>query len=159
MFTLNSTGLTKSALRTAASPAGAPRRFLHPGRGLLALFLLLGLPLAAQSPGLPRAYPHSAPGAGDADSDSAVDARMEAKRIQTLNVIRQKSMVSDADKLLQLARELNDDAIAGGTTMSAPVRMRKAAEIEKLARNVRDKMTFAIGAPTEPDAPSAEWQR
>lgn len=85
---------------------------------------------------------------------------MEARRIATLNLIRQKSMVSDADKLLQLARELNDDAVAGGTKMSATERMRKAAEIEKLAKNVKDKMTYAIGGPSEVNGLSLDvWQR
>jgi hypothetical protein len=68
-------------------------------------------------------------------------------------------MVSDADKLLKLAQELNADADAGGTILSPAQRMQKAAEIEKLARNVKEKMTYAIGAPQELTGPFAAWQR
>jgi hypothetical protein len=87
-----------------------------------------------------------------------VDARMEARRFTALNQMRQKSMKSDAEKLLRLAQELNDDA-GGSGTLSSAERMRKAAEIEKLAKGVKEKMTYAIGAPTEIPGPFAIYQR
>jgi len=130
---------------------------------MLAMLLLLGLPIAAQSPGI---LPQGAQDTGSGiqrDSESlgaaGIDARMEARRIAALNQQRQHQMVSDADKLLKLAEELNADADAGGTILSPAERMQKAAEIEKLARNVKEKMTYAIGAPQELTGPFAAWQR
>lgn len=76
-----------------------------------------------------------------------------------LNQERQQQMVSDADKLLKLAKELNADADAGGTILSPAQRVQKAEEIEKLAKKVKDKMTFAIGAPQDLMGPFAAWQR
>jgi hypothetical protein len=73
---------------------------------------------------------------------------MDAKRIGVLNRMRQKSIVDDTTKLLILARQLNADS----ATLSDSERMHKAAEIEKLAKSVKDKMSYAIG--DNPVAPS-----
>jgi hypothetical protein len=130
--------------------------------GILAVAILLALPLAAQSPGVPANGVPTIDGQGKqhtAEPSGALDARMEARRIAQLNRIRQKDMVSDAEKLLRLARELNADANSGGAIMSSAERMHKAAEIEKLAKNVKDKMTYAIGAPQDVAGPFAAWQR
>jgi len=136
---------------------------MHGTRRVLALIVLLGLPVAAQSPGMPPAV--QTPGGGplrgtDArDSDGGLSANMEAKRIAQLNAARRKSMVSDADKLLQLARELHDDADAGGTKMSGAERLHKAAEIEKLAKDVKSKMVFSVGGPDPFGGTFTIWQR
>src|SRR6185437_16325277 len=81
----------------AAAGRGRPRH-------MLAMLLLLGLPIAAQSPGI---LPQGAQDTGSGiqrDSESlgaaGIDARMEARRIAALNQQRQHQMVSDADKLL-----------------------------------------------------------
>ena len=66
---------------------------------------------------------------------------MQAKRIKALNQMRHKAMVDDAAKLLVLAKELNDET----TNLSSADRVRKATEIEKLAKSVKDKMTYAVG--------------
>jgi hypothetical protein len=130
---------------------------------LLSLILLLGLPVAAQSPGMPPGVqtPGGGPtrGAGASDSDGGLNMHMEAKRIAALNTARQKSMMSDADKLLQLARELQDDAFSGGTKMSDTERLHKAAEIEKLAKDVKSKMVFAIGNSDPFGGSFGAWQR
>ncbi len=150
-------------LETGMARHGRARAGEHVPRQMLAILLLLGLPVAAQSPGMP---PQSAPNTGgimQRDSDGLgapdIDARMEARRLVALNQQRQHQMVSDAGKLLKLAQELSADADAGGTILSSAERMQKASEIEKLARNVRQKMTYAIGAPQEPLGPTAPWQR
>lgn len=75
------------------------------------------------------------------------DVSVGERQAKMLNIQRQKAIVSDTDKILQLARELNDDAASGYSNLSDPERMHKAEEIEKLAKNVREKMTYAIGAP------------
>jgi hypothetical protein len=70
-----------------------------------------------------------------------VAPEMQAKRMKALNQLRHKAMVDDAAKLLLLARQLNDDA--GNLTQSE--RVHKAAEIEKLAKSVKDKMSYTVG--------------
>jgi hypothetical protein len=137
-----------------SQPAGAGGRILWAG---LLVVLLLVLPVAAQNPRL------SQPDIGDApprdDSGAGLEPRMEAKRIHQLNQMRQKAMVSDAEKLLRLARELNDDANAGGANLSNAERVHKAGEIEKLAKGVREKMTYAAGEPREIPSPFAIYPR
>lgn len=88
-----------------------------------------------------------------------MDGRIEARRIVQLNLLRQKSMVSDADKLLRLAQELDNDAKAGASALSPAERMRKAAEIERLAKEVKEKMTYSIGDPPQPATPFAIYTR
>ena len=50
-------------------------------------------------------------------------------------------MVADAGKLLKLAQELNDEVAASNTGSLTPEQLRKIAEIEKLARSVKERMT------------------
>lgn len=153
-----------------ASP-GSPSRFGSPlaeshgtarspgSRRALALAMFLVIPVAAQSPGMGPGYPGQQSGhigqrqQQDSDSSPGLDVRIEAKRIATLNLIRQKSMVSDADRLLRLAQELNNDANADTSTLTPAERLRKAAEIEHLAKGVKEKMTYAVGAPAEDRGP------
>jgi hypothetical protein len=80
-------------------------------------------------------------------ADGDVDPVMTARRIRALNMQRQKQMVSDTDKLLKLARELNDEVAAQNTGTFTSDELRKVAEIEKLARNVRQRMTEGAGEP------------
>lgn len=125
-------------------------RALHGIPRLLAAAMLFVLPLVAQSPGAPGSPPHMQNRSSEFpfDNPSSMD-QLSARRIAMLNSLRQKAIMSDADKLLLLARELNDDATAGGTILSLPEKMHKAAEIEKLAKNVKEKMTYSIGDPTQ----------
>jgi len=162
MIPRNSPESITSAEIAVRVKGSAPRRGLHGLRRVLALMVLVGLPVVAQSPGTPSRV--QTPGgdpvktAGARDSDGGLNANMEARRIAQLNMVRQKSMVSDADKLLLLARQLQDDADAGGTKLSDAERLRKAAEIEKLAKDVKTKMVFAIGGPDPFAGPFAGWQ-
>jgi hypothetical protein len=77
---------------------------------------------------------------------------LDQKRISLLNKLRQRSMIDDATKLLFLARQLN----AAPSSMSDAERMHKAAEIEKLAKSVKEKMSYAVGGnPVAPDFSTA----
>lgn len=147
------TGLAADGRR--ANRSHAPRR-------MLALLLLLGIPVAAQSPGM-QAQAARDGGTVDLDlgssSGAGVDAHIEGRRFAALNQQRQKRMIIDANKLLKLAQELNADADAGGTILSPAQRLHKAEEIEKLAKNVKDRMTYSIGAPQDLMAPFAPWQQ
>jgi hypothetical protein len=125
--------------------AGGHRRA---SRIALGLALVLGIPVSAQGP-YPQ-FPSTNNGkAGrnypDTNSQFGGDQAPDPKRLQVLNAERQKELVSDTQKLLQLARELNaevSDANAAGMT---DAQLRKVAEIAKLARSVKEKMSFSVG--------------
>jgi hypothetical protein len=68
----------------------------------------------------------------------------EAKRMRALNAERQKSLVADTDKLLLLAHQLNEGVAAGDKDALSPLELRKVAEIEKLAHNVKEKMGASV---------------
>lgn len=117
----------------------------------LAAASLIVLPLRAQSPGTPvnpggqtRANSHLPTDSPPMSANQTLDQ----KRISVLNKLRQRSMVDDAAKLLFLARQLNAEA----SNLSDSERMHKAAEIEKLAKSVKEKMSYAVG--DNPVAPS-----
>jgi hypothetical protein len=89
---------------------------------------------AAPSSALPSARVQ--PGA----ADSPFRAGAEDKRIASASTERHRRMLEDADKLVQLAAALRDDV--DKTTkdeMSVPT-IKKAAEIEKLAHDVKERM-------------------
>ena len=113
---------------------------------ILAIALLLGAPMAAQSPGTPPT-PHPQVLDPTMGFNGFGDVSIAERQVKMLNIDRQKTIVSDTERILQLAHELNDDAVSGYARLSAAERMHKAEEIEKLAKNVREKMTYAIGAP------------
>jgi hypothetical protein len=72
----------------------------------------------------------------------------EARRLRQLNEAQHKSMVSDTDKLLKLATELTAEINSTSPTALTSDQLRKVAEIEKLARGVKDKMRSSLkGAP------------
>jgi hypothetical protein len=117
-------------------------------RCMLGFGLLLGIPGVGQGPfpQFPSAnngksshsYPNSA---GPFDTESAPDP----KRLRLLNVERQKSIVSDTEKLLKLARELNDEVAGSDSSLMTDAQLRKVAEIGKLARSVKEKMSYSVG--------------
>jgi hypothetical protein len=117
-------------------------------RFALGLVLVLGLPVAGQAPypqfpstnngKLGRNYP-------DSNSQFGADPNADPKRIKQLNAERQKEMVSDTQKLLQLARELNAEVSDANSAGMTDAQLRKVAEIAKLARSVKEKMTFSAG--------------
>lgn len=122
------------------------RAFIRIVPRLLAAALLLCLSVAAQSPGIPT--PQSGLDRGQSrlptqsQEEPQVAPEIEAKRIKALNQMRHKAMVDDAAHLLALARELNDDT----ASLSPAERLRKAGEIEKLAKSVKEKMSYSMGA-------------
>jgi nitric oxide reductase activation protein len=66
--------------------------------------------------------------------------QMERDQEKMRNVERQKQLVSDTEKLLELANELKIDVDKSNKdTLSLDV-IKKADEIEKLAHTVKEKM-------------------
>jgi Spy/CpxP family protein refolding chaperone len=111
----------------------------------LALFFALACGLAgnSQSPSGAAQSPMGPPfyGRQDMGSPYDYDPILEEKRLRMLNIERQKQMVADANKLLKLAKELNDEVAASNADTLTAEQLHKIAEIEKLARNVKDRMS------------------
>jgi hypothetical protein len=115
---------------------------------VLGLALLLGIPLAGQSgfqqfpsgTGHPsRSYPDTSPPFGQ-DANSP-----DQKRMRLLNAERQKQIISETEKLLKLAQELNDEVAASDSSSMNDEQLRKVAEIGKLAKSVKEKMSYSVG--------------
>ncbi|HEX6905685.1 MAG TPA: hypothetical protein VF154_03680 [Terriglobales bacterium] len=118
---------------------------------LLASLLFAGGSLPAQSqttdePSAPSAgeqYPPYSRGIGrpgERDTASEIERKMERDREKKLNQERQANLKRDTDKLLQLATQLKQAVDKSNeNTLSLEV-IKKAGEIEKLAKSVREKM-------------------
>lgn len=128
------------------------KAFFSRGAGLAMLMALACNPMLRPQWNEEIHIPHSTPppGLGGASIDDPTVARHQQKE---LNAERQKEMISESNKLLGLARELNHDVAASGTEVLTPDDLRKLAEIEKLARSVKEKMAVE-GGPVLPMAPS-----
>ncbi len=113
----------------------------------LALFMMAVVALACQAQSVGNGNLDRFPKINPTDDE---DMTQEMRRMHQVNAARQKSMVSDAEKLLALARELNAGVGAGGNALSSGQRMRMAADIEKLAHNIREKMSYVPGTPSPP---------
>jgi hypothetical protein len=83
---------------------------------------------------------------GDTGS-GGFDSILVERRMKMLNNERRKSLVSDSDRLLKLATELNNEIAHSNSGSLTPEQLRKVADIEKLAHGVRDKMVMTIAAP------------
>jgi hypothetical protein len=77
-------------------------------------------------------------------SASPADLAWNEKRMRALNEDRHKSMVSDAEKLLKLARQLDAEVASNPTDEMTPAELRKVTEIEKLAKSVKSKMALSF---------------
>jgi hypothetical protein len=117
---------------------------------LMAFLLILPLGGAQNMPtghigGLPQPIGQGIgdPALGGINNGGSYDVD-EARRIRLLNAERQKSMVADTVKLLKLANELNAEMAKEDTPAPTPVELRKIANIEKLAHNVKEKMEITV---------------
>jgi hypothetical protein len=72
-------------------------------------------------------------------SDPMQRQRQE-KMEKARNVDRQKQLEKDTDKLLSLAKELKEEVGKSNADMLSVDVVKKAAEIEKLAKSVKDRM-------------------
>jgi hypothetical protein len=72
------------------------------------------------------------------------DSVAQERQMRALNAERQKSMVSDTNKLLKLVTELNAEVSNANSDMLSTDQLRKLAQIEKLAHSVKDKMSTSV---------------
>jgi len=125
-------------------------------RAALGLALLLGISVSGPTPYAQfpsndaRNNQHFPETSGQYGQDSNSP---DKKRIQLLNAERQKSLVSDAGKLLKLAKELNDEVAENDSAALSSEQVRKVEEIGKLAKNVKSKMSFSVGGYPTLNAP------
>jgi hypothetical protein len=122
---------------------------------LIACLILIPYPAHGQNgsvqthPTLPQALGQSA----NNDADFSREANDQNERLlRVLNLQRQKAMVNDANKLLRLVNEFNAEIARTSPSALTPDQLRKLAEIEKLARNVREKMATSVRG-TQPFEP------
>lgn len=90
-----------------------------------------------QMPENPSRFPID--GRMPADSDALAPSITE-RQAKMRNDDRQKQMVSDTDKLVQLATQLKEEVSKDGNKASPDDVSRKAEEIEKLAKSVKERM-------------------
>jgi hypothetical protein len=83
-----------------------------------------------------RAYPASV-----FDQPGSIE---DERQLRLLNADRQKELVADTNKLLKVARELDSEMTAADADIPTPAQLRKAAEIEKLAHSVKQKMVTSV---------------
>jgi hypothetical protein len=120
----------------------------------LGILLVAGCVLCAQY--VPGSAPSTRiqtlprPGYGDGPD---LDPLSEAKRMKALNTDRHKSMVSDAEKLVNLARQLDAEIASNPTDELTARELQKVAAIEKLAHNVKTKMAQSFGGGPELRSP------
>jgi hypothetical protein len=113
------------------------------GKGIALVFLLAGMcgwagEPGPQQPGIGTQIPsHNSPlspAAGDLP-----EAQKEKQAIAR-NEDRQKRLVADTDKLLQLATSLHDDVGKTDKNILSIDVIKRADEIEKLAHSIKDRM-------------------
>jgi hypothetical protein len=125
------------------------RRVGQAARIALCFALLPAIRGGAQS--VPGSIPHGSLGqpigqreGTGLEDDSNSNPMDEEKILRALNADRQKSMVSDTNKLLKLVNELNAEVARNSLDLLTPSQIQKVAEIEKLAHNVKDKMSTSV---------------
>lgn len=83
---------------------------------------------------------------GTAENPSEVDPsreRIESERLKKANLERQAQLKNDTEKLVKLAGELKDYVDKSNENVLSLDVLKKADEIEKLAKSVKDKMKGA----------------
>jgi uncharacterized protein YlxW (UPF0749 family) len=93
---------------------------------------------------------------------SQAEKDMHQQQLKEANKKRQQDLKNDTDKLFQLATELKAAVDKTNENMLSLEVVRKADEVEKLAKRVREKMKETVGTapslePTPPPRP--QYQR
>ena len=78
---------------------------------------------------------------------------MQDRMFKAANKKRQQDIRDDTEKLLQLATELKAAVDKSDENMLSLEVVRKADEVEKLARKVKEKMKDAVGVPPKSELP------
>lgn len=84
------------------------------------------------------ALPGANPGSSNNDEDPMAH-QMAVQQAKRRNSQRQKQIVDDTARLVQLAQQLKDEAAKGNAASDSSF-SKKAEEIERLAKSVKEKM-------------------
>lgn len=85
---------------------------------------------------------------------SQQDRELEERRQKEANKKRQEEIREDTQKLFQLATELKDAVDKSNEHELSLLVVKKAEEVEKLARKVKEKMREGSGKPANEPPPS-----
>ena len=99
-----------------------------------------------------QAAPRQRVGISDVPDGNASSAE---RRVRALNADRHKSMVSDTEKLVKLARQLDAEIASNSADELTPEELHKLATIEKLAHSVKTKMAESFGGGPQLNPPVA----
>jgi hypothetical protein len=136
----------------------------------LAIWLALGLALLAATAAhaqvanpvshMPFPQPIGQSVGGGLDDDRSEPDQIDAaRRYRALNDMRQKALVSDTNKLLKLANELDAEIRKANSGSLTPDQLHKLATIEKLARSVKEHMSTPVANMPAYHPPSAPIMR
>ena len=79
---------------------------------------------------------------------------MQDRMMREANKRRQQDIRDDTDKLFQLATELKAAVDKSNENLLSLEVVRKADEVEKLAKKVKEKMKEAVGTPPKTEPPA-----
>lgn len=110
-------------------------------------FLSMTCPVFGQSANhLPQQIPSASQGqmpsgpVTSGDHENPIEAQAARQRLKLMDEQRQKQLIEDTNKLVSLANELKEEVDKSTKdTLSLSV-IRKAEQIEKLAKSVKEKM-------------------
>ena len=124
-----------------------PGAILFAGLGFIAggrLLAAKAMPQSSQMPAPPTTMPGSArPGAGtqgEDENNNPMMRQLAEQQANKRNDMRQRLIVDDTTKLVNLAQQVKEEADKGSMAKSSATLARKVEEIEKLAKAVKDKM-------------------
>lgn len=110
------------------------------GRTVCCTMLLFGACAAPAVPAQQNPNPFPAPDTPPRLSPAGDEALMLKRMDKERTVLRQKQIVADTGRLLELTRELSDDVRRSHEDQLSKTDEDKLAAIEKLAKNVKVKM-------------------
>jgi hypothetical protein len=107
---------------------------------ILPVFFLLFISVATPTAQIRTTPPQRVDGSPDNSQPDENRDQMEKDRAKKANLERQAQLKSDTDKLVKLAGELKEYVDKSNENMLSLDVMKKAEEIEKLAKSVKEKM-------------------
>ncbi|WP_158748480.1 hypothetical protein [Acidobacterium sp. S8] len=96
-------------------------------------------PQPVPAPRIPGS-PAQAPNSSDENDQDPMAHRAMVQQAQRRNELRQQDIVKDTDKLFSLAQELKTEVDKSNKNEMSVSVIKKAEEIEKLAKSVKEKM-------------------
>ncbi len=111
-------------------------------------FLLLGGSLLHAQPGFKEA--HTDVTSPFFVSDNEHDYNAALKMARWANVARQKQLVKDTARLVELTRQFKEHMAVAGNARPTEADIKLMAQIEKLAHSIREEMANAGSLPPPP---------